>query len=372
MTANFNTLGKKLGLNEETQTLIQEEWNKNLSEAREEIAAELREEFAQKFSHDKELMIESVDKFLTEQVAVVMEDFAADRKKLVAERVAYKTHIKQHTAKLNEFLMNQLAKEIKEHRKERVDFVESLGTLETFLLTQLAEEIKEFHSDKKALVEQKVKLTKEAAKHIAEAKTKFVSRAAQVIEESMNKTLRKEISQFKEDIDAARKNDFGRRVFEAFVGEYSTTYLNENSEVKKLRKMLESKDQEIQKTQNKLISEMKEISKLQSKLSSVTDLRQRDATMRRLLAPLGKEKASVMADLLESTQTKDLEKAYNKYLPALLEEKKQVINSRGKKSLTESNDVKIQKTGDRVSNMTHNQRAEEDASLVEIRRLAGL
>lgn len=370
MTANFNTLGKKLGLNEETQTLIQEEWNNKLSEAREEIAAELREEFAQKFSHDKELMIESVDKFLTEKVKAEMEELAEDKKKLAAERVNYRTQVKEHTEKLNSFLMQQLSKEIKEHRQERRDFVASVEVLENFVLTQLAEELKEFYGDKKALQEQTVKVAQEARKQIAEAKAKFVSRAAVVIEESINKTLKTEISQFKEDIKVARENDFGRRVFESFVGEYASTYLNENSEVKKLKQVLESKTKEVQEAERKIVQEMKNAQELKSKLSAMSDLRERDQKMRKLLSPLGKEKAQIMSDLLESTRTQDLEKAYNKYLPALLEGK-QANQSRGRKALTEGNDVMSQKTGDRA-NLAQQNRAEEDTSLVEIRRLAGI
>ena len=36
--------------------------------------------------------------------------------------------------------------------------------------------------------------------------------------------------ELKEDIDVARNNDFGRKIFEAFASEYATSYLNEKSE----------------------------------------------------------------------------------------------------------------------------------------------
>ena len=41
---------------------------------------------------------------------------------------------------------------------------------------------------------------------------------------------------FRDDITAARENDFGRRIFESFANEYRSSYLNENSAVKDLQK----------------------------------------------------------------------------------------------------------------------------------------
>jgi hypothetical protein len=376
MTANFDALGKKLGLNEETQNLIMEEWNTKLSEAREEIAAELREEFAQKYTHDKQLVVESVDKFLTEQIKAEIEELAEDKKKLAAERVQYKAQIAEHTKALNEFINRQLAKEIKEHRSERKDFVEGLGVLENFVLTQLAEEIKEFHGDKQALREERVKIIRESKKHITEAKQNFVSKAAKLIEESIETALRNEITQFKDDITVARENDFGRRVFEAFATEYATTHLNERSEVKKLSKLISEKEEEIQKANGKLVEAVEATQKLNKKLNATQDMLNRDRTMSRLLNPLGKDKASIMSDLLESVKTADLEQAYNKYLPAVLNEKgPKVTTSRKRKALTEdthNTDVKSERTGDRASKVAqHNDDAVVD-DIQEIKRLAGL
>jgi hypothetical protein len=53
------------------------------------------------------------------------------------------------------------------------------------------------------------------------------------------------IASLKEDIDAARSNDFGRKIFEAFANEYTTSHLNENSEVSKLMDVLNVKDKQL-------------------------------------------------------------------------------------------------------------------------------
>jgi hypothetical protein len=370
MTANFDTLSKKLGLNEEARDLITEAWNSKLSDAREEIAAELREEFAQKFSHDKKLVIESVDKFITEQITAEITELAEDRQKLAAERVGYKTKVAEHAKILDKFVMQQLSKELKEHREERSDFVKGIGTLENFVLTQLAEEIKEFHGDKKALREQRVEVVREARKQIAEAKKNFVSKAAELIEESVDNALKKEIKQFRDDITIARENDFGRRVFEAFVSEYASTHLNETSEIKKLQGVLKEANAEKEEVENKLVEAVKTSKSLDNKLKATQDLLNRDRTMRQLLAPLGKEKADVMKSLLESVKTDDLDKAFNKYLPAVLNETDSAHTvSRKKKVITE--DVKTEKTGDRAPAQMNDDDAIVD-DIENMKRLAGL
>ena len=43
-------------INEETETAINEAWEAKLSEAKETVRAELREEFAQRYEHDKSVI----------------------------------------------------------------------------------------------------------------------------------------------------------------------------------------------------------------------------------------------------------------------------------------------------------------------------
>jgi len=70
----------------------------------------------------------------------------------------------------------------------------------------------------------------------------------------------------------------------------------------------------------------------------------------------------VMRNLLEGVQTKKLENAFNKYLPAVLNEN--VVKSK-KATLTES--VK-EVTGDKAVP----QETQEDSNMINLRKLAGL
>ena len=46
-------------INEETRTQIAEAWESKLTETKEKVRAELREEFAQRYEHDKSVMVEA-------------------------------------------------------------------------------------------------------------------------------------------------------------------------------------------------------------------------------------------------------------------------------------------------------------------------
>ena len=112
-------LSESVGLSEETRGQIVGLWEAKISEAREEVAATLREEFARKFEHDKGVLVESMDRFLTDKVRVELEEFADDKRKLVTERIAYKSKIVQHTGMLNKFITETVAKEMREFYSEK-------------------------------------------------------------------------------------------------------------------------------------------------------------------------------------------------------------------------------------------------------------
>ena len=53
----------------EVRQEIEEAWNNKIKENRLEVTAELREEFASKYAHDKEVMAEAVDKMVSERLS---------------------------------------------------------------------------------------------------------------------------------------------------------------------------------------------------------------------------------------------------------------------------------------------------------------
>ena len=286
---------------------------------REELTAELREEFAQRYEHDKGLIVEAVDGFIKERIEAEMQELAEDKAKVAEERVAYKKAVSEHAKKLEGFVAEQLAKEVKELRADRTNVQSHVEKLDNFVVESLAGEIKEFHEDKQALVEQKVKMVREGKKQLAESKADFIKRAADKVEAVVNRVVSDNVQQFKDDITAARENDFGRRIFESFANEYRSSYLNESSDVKELEKQIADVKKELAESKAEVEAKAEATKLTESKLRIAEDKYARKEALDTLLKPLAKAKKEIMVDLLESVKTENLEKQFNKYLPSVLD-----------------------------------------------------
>jgi hypothetical protein len=369
-TTTFNDLLESGNLSEDVKISIQEAWESRLAEAKDQLTAELREEFSQRFEHDKQQVVEAMDKFITESLTDELAELAEDKKATVAERVNYKKAVSEHANVLNKFITETLASEVTELKADRTAQSENFAKLENFVLEAVADEIREFHSDKRELAEKKVQLVREGREQLADAKKEFIRRAAEKVEQTISSSLKSEVSQFKEDITKARENEFGRRIFEAMAGEYATSYLNENTEVRKLKSTitgLKSKIDEAKATANKS-SEQKKL--VESKLRIAEDRYNRNNVLSDLIAPLSKDKKELMTELLETVKTEKLEESFNKYLPSVMNEEGSV---RTKKEVI-SESVKTEHTGNRSLDGQTGPDSElvDVVAIDEIRKLAGL
>jgi len=358
----FKQLVESGVMSEETKTELESAFTKKLQENRDQVTAELREEFAKRYAHDKGVMVEAIDKMLGDRLAVEMAELAEDKKALVEAKVAYQQKMKADAKVLETFVLQQLGKELIEFQGDRKKVAENFSKLEKFVVHALAKEINEFAQDKKDLAVTKVKLVKEAKAKFDEIKARFIKQSSEVVKEAVSKKLTAEIKQLKEDIDSARNNDFGRRLFEAFAQEYSTSYLNEKSETAKLLKIIAKRDQEISEAKEALEQKDTLVESKEREIRVAKDLAERKAIMSELLTPLSADKRELMRELLESVNTNKLAIAYDKYLPAVLEgETKKVA----KTTLTEGTAV----TGDREVKV---QPQVGSDNILEIRKLAGL
>ena len=341
-------------ISEDTRKAVEEAWNSKVKENKEVVGAELREEFAKRYEHDKANMIEAIDKMMTEKLSEEITKFVEDRKALAQEKIAYKENVGAHSAKLQEFIMKKLAEELKELHGDRKGVHENFKKMEEFVVNALAKEIKEFHEDKKGVVETKVKLVAEAKKQMAKMKEAFITKSAKVVESAVNKKLAEELKTLKEDITSARQINFGKKVFEAFASEYQNSYLNEKSETAKLMKVVDETTLKLKDAEKAVEEKQAVIESKNAESKRQADLMERKEKMAEMLKPLGKEKSEVMAQLLESVQTDKLEASFNKYLPHVMSEKPIATQ---KKVISEAK-------GDRGER--------EDADLTYIRKLAGV
>ena len=351
-------------VSEDAKAEINEAWESKLIEAKEQARAELREEFAQRYEHDKQVMVEALDRMVTEGLVAELEQVKAEKQALAEDRVKFQAKMKESSTKFNDFMVTKLAEEIGELRKDRKMHAEGIEKLEGFVVHALAKEIQEFATDKQDVVNTKVRLVREARSQLESLKSRFVKESAEKMTQAVSTHLKAEMTQLKEDIKAARENNFGRRIFEAYAAEFGATHLNEKAEVRKLYDALAQKDQKLAEaikiTQKaKVLVESKE-----REIRMIKESNERESAMEELLAPLNQEKQEVMRNLLESVQTKRLASAFEKYLPAVLEDR----SAKAKQVIAESVSVA---TGDK-SVRSQEQDEQSESNVIDLKRLAGL
>ena len=350
-------------INEETRSEISEAWEAKMTEAREQVRAELREEFAQRYEHDKTVMVEALDRMVTEGLTAEIEAVAAEKQALAEDRVKFNVKMKESATKFNDFMVTKLAEEIGELRKDRQQHSQGLEKLEKFVVQALAGEIMEFAQDRRDVVETRVRLVREARGQLEALKSRFVKESAQKMSHSVARHLKAELSQLQEDIKIARENNFGRRIFEAYAAEFGATHLNENAAVRELNRMVADKNRQLAEATQTLEKAKVLVESKEREIRMIKESNVRESTMEELLAPLNEEKREVMKNLLESVQTARLKGAFEKYLPAVLAEGK---TAKARSVIAESH---VAVTGDKSVKVIE----EEDRSnVIDIKRLAGL
>jgi hypothetical protein len=362
----LKTLFENNVISEEIKVSIEQAWEQRIAENREEVAHTLREEFAQKYEHDKQSMIEAVDRMITDQLSQELVEFADDRKQLAEMKARYAVKMKEHTDTVAKFVTSQLASEVKELHEDQVAMAEKFGDLEKFVVEALAEEIAEFYKDKQDLAETKVRLVREGREQLGKVKQQFVTRAAKMVEGLVTNGLKTEITALKEDIEAARRADFGRKLFEAFAAEYSTSYLNEKSETAKLLRVIDMKDVAVQEAANAIEEAQRIVESKEAEIAKLKESQARKEIMNELLAPLNSKQREIMGELMEGVKTTRLNESFEKYLPAVLNGN--VRAPQKKQALVEAKEI----TGNKEIITNANRSGEEDSNIIDIRRLAGL
>ena len=364
MLEALKTLFENNVVSEEIKESIEQAWEQRIVENREQVAQQLREEFAQKYEHDKNTMVEAVDRMISEQLATELSEFVEDRRHLAEMKVKFARKMSESAVVMNKFVTRQLASEVKELHEDQMSMANKFGTLEHFVVEALAQEIAEFYKDKQDVAESKVRLIREGRQEIKRVKQEFVKRAAVMVENVVGSTLNAEITSLKEDIESARRTDFGRKLFEAFAAEYQSSYLNEKSETAKLLKVIDMKDLAIKEAAKAVITAEKILESKQAEIIALKESQERKAIMSELLSPLNAEQRSIMGELMTSVKTSKLNESFEKYLPAVISGKQA---PQKRQALVEAKEI----TGNKNISNT-NRSSEDESNIIDIRRLAGL
>jgi hypothetical protein len=351
-------------LSEEVRSTLSEAWEVKLGEAREEITAELREEFANRYETDKTSMVEALDAMVSDTINTELQEFASDKKAAVEAQVEYKRKITEHANLLDKFVMETLNKEITELRKDRKLQEGNFEKLEDFVMEQLTSELNEFHNDKKDLIEQKVKLVAEGKEMITKAKAEFVEKASTKLAGIVESTLSNELGVLKEDIKTAKENMFGRKLFETFAAEFMGSHLAEGTHISKLSKELSNVKSQLDESHKEIKDREAKILIETNKVTKINESRERESVMAELMSPLSKDKRELMNNLLESVSTSKLKAQFNKYLPTVLNESSTSIKSQ---KLNESQKTEI--TGNKAATT---QATDSAAEIINLKKLAGI
>ena len=359
-------------LNEELQSELNEAFEARIAEERETLTSELREEFASRYEVEKSQIVEAMDSMLKDAIKTELEEFATDKAKVAEDRVRYKRAVKEHTKMLEAFINQVLSKEITELRGDRKTQKANFGKLEEFVLTQLTNELNDFHEDKRALSEQKVKMVREGKKVIEEARRDFIKKSAARLEDLLEDVMRTELTTLREDIQLAKENEFGRKIFETFASEFMTSTLSESTQAAKLTKEIIGLQKKINESKELIETKDQALTEAKRHARISQDRSDRKAMMSEMLAPLNRGQKELMSSLLESVKTIQLKTAYKKYLPSVLAEEETVSSKKEKLVENRASLQRREVNGNKGKTQSAQQDVGGSADIIELKKLAGL
>ena len=166
-------------------------------------------------------------------------------------------------------------------------------------------------------------------------------------------------------------------MFEAFAAEFMTSHLAEGTEVKKMSGKLKEMEAQLEDANKQISEKQVAISEAEKKARIAESTAKRDKILSELLEPLSKDKKDIMQDLLESVQTDNLKKQYEKYLPTVLNENVKVESKKESKETLKENvepKARTQKTVVTGNKTVHigPETTDPGAEIINLKKLAGL
>lgn len=208
------------GLNKDLKEALVEAWTDKLSEARQQVEEQVRDELSKRYEHDKSQLVEAMEKFLHEHLAREVQLFNDTKKKISEDARAREKELAGKVSEMKGVVTETLKKELENVAEEKSKLAEQRATyakmiseakeevkkankqkmakLESFVKDQLGDELKEFAQDKKELSEERIKLHKELREARLGYKNAFADRV-KTLEQFVLRQLTEEIKEFSED-----------------------------------------------------------------------------------------------------------------------------------------------------------------------------
>lgn len=321
----FEQLLESLQLTPEVKVSLKEAW--------EEKIAEMRDQFAQMYEHDKETIVESIEQMINDVISVETKKIVNEKKSLSDKNKVMSENIKN----FRKFAVSTLAEEMKELKSERNSMKNNIKMFENFFINIAKDELKEFNEDSKKLVETRIKLINEAKDQLMKTKTQFIKVTAENAANWITENMKEELNVLKEDIDNAKKNLFGQQLFESFAKHFESNFFNKNTHINKFKSDIE----DLNKKLNESIENSK---KLEKRNRILEDRIHREKIINESIKHLPNKMQNTMKSLLENVQTNKLSHAINKYLPVVMKDETKSIKVN---ALMENNQNLTVVTGDK-------------------------
>lgn len=238
-------------------------------------------------------------------------DILSDDTKVELEE-AFKTQLDDAIAVAKDEAASDVRAELTEQWvTERDTLIEAIDSKVGEFLETEVEELKED-------IERFRDLEAEMAEKLVEAKASMgdelksdLSELVEKIDAFLEIRLAAEVEELREDITEVRKNEFGRKIFEAFANEFTFNYADDDSSAATLRE-----------TQERLADVEATLADSEEKVNDLT----RVAKMDDILAPLDGRQKDVMEAILRNVDTNNLEEGYKTFIGRVLRETSEEIS----------------------------------------------
>lgn len=184
-------------------------------------------------------------------------------------------------------------------------------------------------------------LEAEYAEKIVEAKASMsnelqhdLKQLVEQIDAFLEMRLSEELEEFRESVEVAKKNEFGRRIYEAFSAEFNDRYVDE-----------EGLQLSINEAQKKIKKQEKQLQETLDKLAQVERKQKLDA----VLAPLAGRQRQVMEAILRSVETDRLEEGYKTFIGRVVRESTEEVMSEKEETVLAESASKGEKSADALS-----------------------
>jgi len=168
-------------------------------------------------------------------------------------------------------------------------------------LNELKEDIESFRDIEAEYAE---RLVEEKSNMSAELRTNLTD-LVEKIDAFLEIRLTNELDELREDIEETRKNEFGRKIYEAFEKEFASAYADE-----------ESAEVSLRETEQRLSDVAAALEESERKRADL----ERSIKMEKVLSPLSGRQKEVMEAILRNVDTDALEEGYKTFIGRVIRE----------------------------------------------------